>query len=186
MTAMRQQTLACLMLLLLSVFGRPALAQDAQVAESELKAAFLYNFTKFIEWPADAFGKEDAPVVVGVFGDEPFTQTLRTLLADKKAHGRPFTVRRLTKPEDAKACQILFFREAETRKMGAIYDTIKRMPILTVGESDEFLEQGGMFTLFFEDKQLRFEVNPATAENAQLTVSSKLLRLAKKIRKGAK
>jgi hypothetical protein len=68
--------------------------------------------------------------------------------------------------------------------MQLAYETIKKLPILTVGESDDFLDHGGMFNLFFEDKQLRFEVNPATAENAKLTVSSKLLRLAKKIRKG--
>ena len=184
MTAMRQQILACLLLVFLSVLGRPALAQDAQFSEADLKAAFLFNFTKFIEWPPEAFPREDSAVNVGVYGDEEFTTTLRTLLADKKAHGRAFTVRRLTNPADAKTCQILFFRESETRKMGTAYDSIKKLPILTVGESEDFLNQGGMFSLFFDDKQLRFEVNPATAENAKLTVSSKLLRLAKKIRKG--
>lgn len=174
------------MLLLLFFLGVPLRAQDAPVGEADLKAAFLYNFTKFIEWPAEAFAKEDAAVVVGVYGDEEFTQNLRTLLADKKAHNRPFTVRRLTSPQDAKTCQILFFRENETRKMGAAYESIKRLPILTVGESDDFLDQGGMFTMLFEDKQLRFEVNTGAAENAKLTISSKLLRLAKSIRKGAK
>lgn len=181
---MRQQLLACLVLVLLSVLGGPALAQDAQVSEADVKAAFLFNFTKFVEWPAEAFPKDDSPVSVGVYGDEEFTTTLRTLLADKKAHGRSFTVRRLSNPADAKSCEILFFREAETKKMGTVYESIKKLPILTVGESDDFLDQGGMFNLFFEDKQLRFEVNPATAENAKLTVSSKLLRLAKRIRQG--
>ena len=184
---MRQQMPACLMLLLLFFLGAPARAQDAQVGESDLKAAFLYNFTKFIEWPAEAFAKEDAPVAVGVYGDEEFTQNLRTLLADTKAHNRPFVVKRLTTAQEAKTCQILFFRESETRRMGAVYESIKRLPILTVGESQgEFLDQGGMFSLIVEDKQLRFEVNTAVAENAKLTISSKLLRLAKNIRKGAK
>jgi len=186
MTAMRQQMPACLMLLLLFFLGTPARGQDAPVGESDLKAAFLYNFTKFIEWPAEAFSNDGAPVAVGVYGDEEFTQNLRSLLADKKAHNRTFIVKRLTNPQDAKTCQILFFRESETRKMGAVYDSIKRLPILTVGESDDFLDQGGMFNLLFEDKQLRFEANTAVAENAKLTISSKLLRLAKNIRKGAK
>jgi hypothetical protein len=84
MTAMRQQIRACLVLLLLFFLGTPGRAQDAQVGEADLKAAFLYNFTKFIEWPPEAFAKEDAPVVVGVYGDEEFTQNLRTLLADKR------------------------------------------------------------------------------------------------------
>ena len=184
MTAMRQQLLACLVLVLLAVLGPPAVAQDAQVSESDLKSAFLFNFTKFVEWPAEAFPGEDAPVVVGVYGDEAFTATLRALLADKKAHGRPFSVKRLVNPADARTCQIIYFRENETRKMGTVYEAIKKLPVLTVGESDDFLDLGGMFNLFFEDKQLRFEVSPATAENAKLTVSSKLLRLAKNIRKG--
>ena len=172
------------MLALLLVPGMPGLAQDAR-PEADLKAAFLFNFTKFIEWPAEAFENEKAPLSVGVYGDEKFTQTLQELLSDKTAHGRSFTVKRLINPQDAKTCQILFFREPETRKMRAVYDTIKRMPILTVGETEGFLEQGGMFNFFFEDKQLRFEVNQTTVENAKLTVSSKLLRLAKKIEKGA-
>lgn len=185
MTAMRQRILACLMLVLLSVLGQETRAQDAQVSESDLKAAFLFNFTKFIEWPPEAFAGENATVNVGVYGDEDFTKTLKTLLADKKAHGRPFTVKRLNNPADAKTCQILYFQEAEARKMQAVYEAIKKMPILTVGESDDFIDHGGMFNLFFEDKQLRFEVNQTTAENAKLTVSSKLMKLAKKVRKGA-
>jgi hypothetical protein len=172
------------MLVLLSVLGHATRAQDAPVTESDLKAAFLYNFTKFIEWPPEAFAGESATVNVGVYGDEEFTKTLRTLLADKKAHGHLFVVKRLSNPTEAKGCQILYFQAAESRKMGLAYESIKKLPILTVGESDDFLDHGGMFNLFFEDKQLRFEVNPATAENAKLTVSSKLLRLAKKIRKG--
>ena len=181
MTAMRQRILACLMLVLLSVLCRPVGAQEA--SEGDVKAAFLFHFTTLIEWPKDAFPTEDAKVNVGVYGDEEFTKIVRTLLADKKAHGRPFVVKRLVNAAEAKNYQILFFREGETRKMGAAYESIKKLPVLTVGESDDFLDEGGMINLYFEDKQLRFEVNPATAENAKLTVSSKLLRLAK-IRKG--
>lgn len=183
MTAMRQQILACLMLVLLSVLGPPVAAQEAPVGEADVKAAFIFHFTTLIEWPKQAFEEEGSRMTVGVFGDEEFAKLLRTVLADKKAHGRPFEVKRLTNVADAKNCQILFFREGETRKMGTAYEAIKKLPVLTIGESDEFMEQGGMINLFFEDKQLRFEINPPTAENAKLTVSSKLLRLAK-IRKG--
>jgi hypothetical protein len=181
-TRWRSPLLSCFMLLLVS-FGAPrTLAQD--VPEADLKAAFLYNFTKFVEWPTEAFAREDSPFIVGIYGDDEFVSTLRTLLHDKKAHGHSFEVRKLSSPQDAKTCQILFFRDSETRKFSQIYDTIKKLPILTVGEGSEFLDAGGMFALFFEDKQLRFEVNPAPAENAKLSVSSKLLRLARKVRKG--
>ena len=183
MTVMRQQILACLMLVFLSILGHRTPAQES-APEADLKAAVLYNFTKYVEWPAEAFASAEAPLVVGIFGDEAFTRTLRTLLADKTAHKHPFTVRRLTNDADAKSCHILFFQAAETRRMGRLYESIKRSPILTVGESDEFMDQGGMVNLYFEDKQVRFEVHPPTAENAKLTVSSRLLRLAK-IRKGA-
>jgi hypothetical protein len=180
----RMPILSCLMLLLLSFAAPRLVAQDATIPEADLKAAFLYNFTKFVEWPVEAFPREDSPFVVGIYGDDDFVSTLRTLLRDKKAHGHPFEVRKLTNPQDAKTCQILFFRDSDTRKFSQIYDNIKKSPILTVGEGNEFLDAGGMFGLFFEDKQLRFEVNPAPAENAKLSVSSKLLRLAKKVRKG--
>ena len=180
----RSPFLSCLMLLLLTFAAPCGGAQEAAVPEADLKAAFLYNFTKFVEWPAEAFASDDAPFVVGIFGDDDFAGTLRKLLQDKKAHGHPFIVKKLTNSNETKGCQILFFREFETKRFGQLYESVKRSPILTVGESEEFLDAGGMFNLFFEDKQLRFEVNPAPAENAKLSISSKLLRLAKKVRKG--
>src|SRR5438105_619025 len=143
---MPQRILTCLLLLLLCAFPAAVRAQEA-LPEADLKAAFLYNFTKFVEWPADAFPKEDSPFVVGIFGDEEFASTLRKLLEDKKAHGHPFIVRRLTQNNEAKACQILFVRESETKRFSAIYESIKRAPVLTVGESEEFLDAGGMFNL---------------------------------------
>jgi hypothetical protein len=183
---MHRQFIACLMLVLLWLQGVPCTAQEAAVSEADIKAAFLYNFTKFVEWPPEVFSKENSSLTVGVFGDEEFTATLRTLLQDKKAqaHGHPFVVRKVSTLQEAKTCQVLFFRETENRRFAQIYDSIKKLPILTVGEGSEFLDAGGMFNLFFEDKQPRFEVNPAPAENAGLSISSKVLRLAKKVRKG--
>jgi hypothetical protein len=176
--------LTSLLLLLFTSASAALVSAQSPLPEADVKAAFLYNFTKFIEWPADAFAKEDSPFVVGVFGDDEFTATLAKLLDGKKAHGHSFIVRRLTQNGEAKGCQLLFFRAQEGRRLGAIYETIKQSPILIVGESDGLLDAGGMINLLFEDKQLRFEVNPAPAENARLTVSSKLLRLAKNVRKG--
>jgi hypothetical protein len=182
---MPQRILICLLLLLLSPGSGRALAEEA-LTEPSAKAGFIFNFAKFVEWPADAFSKDDSPLVVGIFGDEDFVTAVRKLFEEKnpKAHGRSFMVRRLTQNGDAKACHILFFRESETKRFGAIYESIKRCPIMTIGESDEFLDFGGMFNFVFEEKQLRFEVNTAPAENAGLTISSKLLHLARKVRKG--
>lgn len=173
-----------LCLVMLACAGTRPRAQEAQLTEADLKAAFLYNFAKFVDWPKDAFARDDSPIVVGIFGDEEFINTLRKLLQDKRAHGRGFTVRKVVNGQEARNCQLLFFREAESRKLGTLLDSIRRLPILTVGESSDFLDTGGMLNLFFEDKQLRFEVNPAPAETAKLTISSQLMRLAKNIRKG--
>src|SRR5687768_11633153 len=95
--AMRQQILACLMLVFLSL---PGVAQEAPVPEADLKAAFLFNFAKFVDWPAEAFPQEDSPITIGIYGDEEFTGTLRTLIRDKKAHGRSFIVKRLNNAQD--------------------------------------------------------------------------------------
>src|SRR5580765_3406104 len=143
---MPQRILICLLLSLLYA-DRPAWAQETTLCEADAKAAFLYNFSKVVDWPADAFSKEDAPFVVGIFGDQDFVSTVRKLFDERKAHGHPFLVRRLTQNGEAKACHLLFVRESETRRFGAIYESIKRLPVLTVGESEEFLDAGGMFSL---------------------------------------
>jgi hypothetical protein len=172
----------CALWLLIS--GAISPAQDTPLTEADLKAAFLFNFAKFVDWPKEAFTSDDAKIVIGIYGDEEFATTLRTLLQTKKAHGRGFTVRRVTTAQEARSAHLLFFRESETRRLGQVIDGIRRLPVLTVGESSEFLDMGGMLNLFFEDKQLRFDVNPAAADAAQLTMSSQLLRLAKNVRKG--
>jgi hypothetical protein len=180
---MPQRILSCLLLTLLFASVEPARGQDS-LREADVKAAMLYNFTKFIEWPAGAFKSDDAPLVVGIYGEEHFVNDIAKLLEGKKAHGHSIQVRRLTTNEEAAGCQILFVREAEMKRFQPIGEVIKRKPILTVGESDEFLDAGGMFNITLEDKLPRFEVNPAAAESAGLTISSKVLRLAKKVKKG--
>lgn len=179
---MPKQFLAGLLLLLFCAWP-PASRAQASLPEADLKAAFVYNFTKFIEWPSDRFSRSEDPLIVGIFGDEDFVATLRKLLENKRAHGHPFVVKRLAQDLEAKACHILFVRENENKRFSLVYENIKDLPILTIGETKEFLDMGGMFNFFFEDKQLRFEVNPARAESVRLTISSKLLRLAKSVRK---
>lgn len=155
-------------------------SEGAAFSEAEVKAAFVYNLAKFVEWPTNAFPSEAAPLRVGVFGDEEFTAKLTTLLADKKAHNRAFEVKRIVNPQDAKNFHIVFIPSAESKRGLLVLDAVKKAPVLTVGESDEFFEYGGMINLYFEDGQLRFEINAEAAEKAGLVISSKLLRLNKK------
>jgi hypothetical protein len=156
----------------------------ATASEAEVKAAFLYNFAKFVEWPADAFPSETAPLRFAVFGDEEFTAKLTMLLSDKKAHGRSFEVKRIVNPQEAKNYHMVFVTSTESKRSLLVLDATKKSPVLTIGESDEFLDYGGMIMFYFEDTQLRFDINPEPAAKVKLVISSKLLRLGKK--KGAK
>ena len=150
------------------------------VSEAEVKAAFLNLLAKFVEWPATAFPSETAPLRVAVFGDEEFTAKLSVLISDKKAHGRSFEVKRIVNPQEAKNFHMVFIPNSESKRAILVLDAVKKAPVLTVGESDEFFEYGGMINLYFEEAQLRFEINAEAAEKAKLVLSSKLLRLNKK------
>jgi hypothetical protein len=163
---------------LIFFFGAMA-GRAATVSETELKAAFLYNFAKFVEWPAGAFSSDNAAIQVAVFGDDEVTAKLKSLLSDKKAHGRSFEVKRIFNPQEAKSFQMVFVTSSENRRAAQILEATKKLPILTIGESEQFLDLGGMINFFFEDTQLRFEINTEPAEKVKIAISSKLLRLAK-------
>jgi hypothetical protein len=171
----RLASVAALVLLFATHTGRAATA-----SESEVKASFLYNVAKFVEWPAEAFSSTNAPIRLAVFGDDDFATQLRSLLSDKKAHGRSFEVRTMANPQEARNCQIVFVASTENRRAPQVLEVTRKSPILTVGESDQFIELGGMINLFFEEAQLAFDVNPEAAQRVKLQISSKLLRLAKK------
>ena len=156
------------------------IGRSAPVSETEVKAAFLFNFAKFVTWPTQAFSSETAPIQLAVFGDEEVTSTLKSLLSDKKAHGRSFEVKRILSPQEAKNFQIVYITSTENRRASQILEVTRKLPVLTVGESDQFLDLGGMINFLFEDSQLRFEINPEPAEKVKLEISSKLLRLGNK------
>jgi hypothetical protein len=166
------------LLLLLSTFA----SRGASELENELKAAFLYNFTKFVEWPAEAFESTNAPIRFAVLGDEEFGARLKLLLKEKKAHGRSFEVQTITSGQDSKNFHIVFVPGLEARRALPVLEVTNKRAILTIGESDEFLGQGGIISLFFDEAQIAFEVNAEPAKKAGLEISSKLLRLAKKRR----
>src|SRR3954471_221942 len=155
------------------------------VSEYEVKTGFLVNAARFVEWPAEAFADENAPIQLGVFGDDEFVAKLRSLLSDKKVqvHGRGFEVRRIATPADAKNVQMIFIANAEMKRFSQVLDVIRKLPVLTIGESDQFLDAGGMIKIFFEEYQIRFEVNSDAADKAKLVISSKFLRLAKRVKK---
>ena len=153
-------------------------AQAASLAESEIKAAFMYNFAKFVQWPDAAFGQPQSPLILCVMGEDGFGPALETI--DRKlAQGHELQVRRRIRLEDAKACHILFVADSERTRLAAVLHSVSGASVLTVSDIDRFAELGGVIGLYNVDNKLRFSINPEQARSASLQVNSQLLKLAK-------
>jgi hypothetical protein len=142
-----------------------------------IKAALLFNFAKFAQWPAAAFSSDSSPLRVCVIGENPFGSAL-TSLEGKTAFDRPLAVVRITMVEDATTCQILFVSASEQGRLDKILDAVSALPVLTVADMDQFTGSGGIVALEKANNQARLEINVEAAEKAGLSLSSKLLRLA--------
>jgi hypothetical protein len=151
--------------------------------EYAVKAAFIFNFAQFVEWPADAFVDSSSPVVIGIVGDDPFQGALEKAVAGKTAGGRPFSIRHLAASDDLKSCHMLFLAPSESGKTTEILHKVQGKSILTVGETDQFPNSGGVIRFFIDDNKVRFEINQDAAESARLKISSKLMKLARLYRK---
>jgi hypothetical protein len=150
----------------------------APLNEYAVKAAFLYNFAKFIEWPAGAFAAADSPVVIGVLGSDPFGALLDDTTRGERVDGRDIVVERLKWDDDLTRSHILFISPSEQRRLPQLIDRLHRSSVLTVGEDDEFVRHGGIIRFRTDDYRIRFAINVRSAERARLKISSKLLSLA--------
>lgn len=148
--------------------------------EYAIKAAYLYNFGHYIQWPTDSFADESSPFVIGILGEDPFGDVLDEIARDKKIGGRRIVIRRFANLADYKPCHILFVASSAgvTNELPAIQKE-QDYPVLLVGESPDFAKQGGAINFFIEANRVRFEVNTEVAKREQLKISSKLLRIAK-------
>jgi hypothetical protein len=155
-------------------------AEGQGASEYDLKAAILYNFVKFVEWPAEAFSDDGAPIIVAVVGDDPFRGSLDSVVG-KSANGRQVVIRRLNAGQDLRSCHVLFVSSSEKKRLAQIVASIDGASVLTVGEMEGFESNGGMIRLTMEDNKVRFEINTGTARRARLRISSKLLSLAKRV-----
>jgi hypothetical protein len=149
----------------------------AQVApEYDVKAAFLYNFTKFVEWPPSAL-QERGDFQLCVLGEDPFGRSLE-VVADEKVAGRRISLLRTPKLAEPEGCQILFISRSERHRMPEVLRELRDTPVLTVADTDGFLGHGGIINFILEGSKVRFEINQEAAERAGIKISSKLLRLA--------
>jgi hypothetical protein len=153
-----------------------------QEDEYAVKAAFLYNFVPFVEWPATSFDSPDAPFVVCVSGRDPFGVVLDRTLARKTVGGHPFATRRLEKGEAAEGCHVLFVPGSEEPRAGAIVDSSRRASILTVGDFFAFADEGGVIAFYLEGNRVRFAINVDSAARSNLKISAHLLALARVVR----
>ena len=153
-------------------------AQDAQPSEYQLKAAFLFNFAKFIEWPAEAFVEATSPFVIGTLGGNPFGSDLERTIRDKKINNRAIIFKEFRSLAEATNCHILFICASEKQRLPEILAGLRRTSVLTVGETEGFTASGGMVNFVQENNKIRFRINDQAAKAANLKVSSKLLSLA--------
>ena len=160
------------------ILGSPVIAQNSQPTEYQIKAAFLFNFARFVEWPAKAFPAADSPLVIGVLGEDPFHDDLARTMQNKTVDAHPIQVKQCSSLADATNCQILFIGTSEKARLPKIIGGLKGTSVLTVGEMDQFVESGGMINFVIQGQKIRFQINNDAATSAGLKISSKLLALA--------
>lgn len=193
---------AVLLLLTLSVTSVATTADEDSAAtrEYQIKAAFLYNFIKFVDWPQEKVSDTNEPVVIGVIGKAPLENAFKPMKGKAPdINGKPILVKyfksfeelmksgendkeALQKKLDAlRKCHLLFICASEQKNASAILDAVKESSVLTVGENSEFVGLGGIINFVQEDEKMRFEINAAAAAKAKLKIRSQLLRLAKRV-----
>ena len=152
-------------------------AQQSSPTEYQVKAAYLYNFGKFVEWPAKVNAAGDS-FSICVLGEDPFGATLDKTIAGESINGKKAVARRVAKAQDALRCQIVFISSTEEVRLKEILATLEKASILTVSDIPDFTRRGGMIQFLMQSNKVRFEVNLTPAERDGLTLSSQLLKVA--------
>jgi len=156
--------------------GSAAHGETPASKEHAIKAAFIYNFAKFVEWPAESFEKS-GDFVVCVFGEDSIVPTLKKLNG-KQVQGKKVTVKHTKSSEDIGNCHIVYVSRQEEKNFSHVMTALKGRRILTVGDMEGFAQRGGMINFAMKKRKVRFEINVDAAKQAGLKISSKLLRLA--------
>jgi hypothetical protein len=164
--------------LMLFCLGLSATRGQAVSHEYPLKAVFLFNFAQFTDWPTNAFDGPDSPLVIGVLGDDPFGALLDDAVRDETVNGRKFVVERYDRIENIKTCHILFISQSETRRLDKIVTALKGKPILTVSDIENSAYRGVCVRFITENNKIRLRINMDALKDANLVMSSKLLRVS--------
>jgi hypothetical protein len=185
--AMKLASVRCvcglLLLALFAALARPAslTAGNALQREYEIKAAYLYNFLNYIEWPENTFPAAGGTITIGIVGEDPFGSALDALNG-KQVKGRTVALKHVTDMNDFGQCQILFISSSEKQRLPELLEKLKDSRVLTVSEIDGFAEHGGIINFISEHNKVRFEINLDAARRLGLNISSELLKLAKLVK----
>ena len=169
---------------LLLLLAGSQMSRAQVIDEYRVKAAFLYNFAKFVEWPVGSFKNAEDPIIICVLGN-PFGDRLENTVNGKEIDGRRLIVRQISDISEAAGCHILFVATGKKR-VTDLLGSVKASPVLTIGESGNFAEAGGVIGFKLESGKVRLQINIYAAERAHLRVSSKLLGLAEIVKEDAK
>jgi hypothetical protein len=177
----RLRLTACGAVILWSYLWGTGLQAQVQVRSEEyrLKLVFLYNFAKFVEWPADAFPTAQAPLNLCVVGQNPFDRELQQQLAERGINGHPYLTQTVQASDDLRGCHIIFVPAGNDGSLSAILKREGGSSAITVGESARFARRGGTVNFVLEGPRLRFEVNIDATQRSRSRISSRLLVLAK-------
>jgi YfiR/HmsC-like len=174
---------AGVMALLCCLCAASLFARRSRPGEYEVKAVYLFNFGKFLSWPAGAAGLRNATFSICVLGQDPFGPVLDSTLAGEKIDGENVVARRVRTPQEALDCRILFISASEEAHLGAIFDVLGKAPVLTVSDLRDFAPRGGMIQFVLEEDKVRFAVNLGAAQKAGLSLSSQLLKVASSVQR---
>lgn len=154
-------------------------AQSAD--EYHVKAAFLFHFAQLVDWPANAPREGGNSLLVCTLGDDPFHGELENTIAGKQISSRTVRIRHISLPQDMRGCNVLYISKSEGNRIPSLLANLRNVPVLTVGEEDGFLRDGGMIRFCMDGNKVRFEINREAAELARLRISSQLLLLARNV-----
>jgi hypothetical protein len=173
-SALTKTVVLLVSLLLIGLVGRA----QSPPSEYQIKAAFIYNFARFVEWPTQSYGAPDSPMIVGLLGENDFGDNLAQIINGKVIKGHPLQFKEFKSLAEATNCQVLFISKSEQNDFPKIITQLQGNNILTVSDGDNFIGAGGMIDLVIVDQKIRFQINDEAAKKAGLTISSKLLSLS--------
>lgn len=162
-------------------FGYSIVFSGTKPHEYEVKSAFIFNFAQFIDWPDSAFESSTSPFYIGVLGDNPFNSYLEKIISNKTLKGRKIEILYFRNFKEVKFAHILFISSSEKRRLKHIFRDFDTTGILTIGDTEEFILTGGAIGFIMKDNKVRFEINLNSVRKARLIISSKLLRLARRV-----